>query len=193
VISSGGAKRRFLTACAAVVICAVFALGVCPAHAEDIDQRRLQYEFARFAQGRLDSERHVRAALVEFVKENRVPLAGGLGGHPELVPSMMETAGLTKMNCVSGKYFPEFQKELDKDGLTFFYGVKEALDHWTTMIVVEEAARNKIYRPSPPINYRRRSDYPPFIALAIRDVIQPYLDKGPGDGPGLGYDGLTCE
>ncbi|MBI5191034.1 MAG: hypothetical protein HZA22_10200 [Nitrospirae bacterium] len=182
-----------MTVCATAVLCAVFAFGVRPSHAEEINQRKLEYEFARFVQGRLDSEPEVRAALSGFVKQNRAKFSEGLGMHPELVPPMMEAAGLAKMNCISGRYFPALEKGLDKDGFSFFYGVKEELDHWVTMVAVEEAVREKVYSPSPPLNYRRRSDFPPFIALALREVIRPYLREGPGLGPGVGFDGLTCE
>lgn len=180
-------------ACVVAALFAIWGTGARECRADDIDQRRLEYEFARFVAGRLDSEREVRAAIVKFLEENRGPLADGLGRHPELVPPLMEAAGLGRMNCISGWYFPVFKGGLDKDGLTFFYGVKEQLDHWATMIAVEEAARRRVYSPSPPMSYRRRSDYPPFIALALREVIGPYLNRGPGAGTGAGYDGLACE
>lgn len=186
-------RSAVVSACAAAVFLAASVMAASPSCAEEINQRRFEYEFAVFVQSKLESGREIRAKLVEFVKENRGAVAEGFGKHPDLVPKMFEAVGLEKLNCISGRHYDEFEAQLDKDGFTLFYGVKQGLSHWVTMVALEEASRHRIFTPSPPINYRRRGDYPPFIALTIHEVIRPYLEQGPGEGPGLGFDDFGCD
>jgi hypothetical protein len=152
-------------------------------------------EYAIYAVGLLDREPEVREAVRGNIEANRELLKNGFGKHPEVIFNLELMAGLDRVNCISGKYYDRFMEELSNEERHAFYNTAHGLTSWILQIAVEEADRSGVYKPSPPLTFRQRSDVPAYIAEGIRMELRGYLlnDLTTEDRRGLSFKALPCE
>ena len=158
-----------------------------------VENRRFMRELALFVQDRLDHEQEVRGGIRAFIGKNRDKVKEGFGKHPELMPELSRTAGVEKLNCVSGRYFEELQQRLNNEERHLFQDCAHQLPHWALMAAVEEADKMGVKKTSPPLSYRMRGDIPYYIAMDLRAALEPYLAQGADKEEGFSFDGLACE
>jgi len=188
-------KNLMASLVAVVALAGASLINPGPSFAQEIDHARFMGEFAQFVQGRLAAERDIREKLDKLIDENRKAVSEDFGMHPELMPKIYAVAGIEKLECLSGRYFITFQKDLTNEERMAFYETKHSMDRWVFNLALEEAVKLKVLEPSPPLNYRFKDDVPYTLAETMRLATKPYLGMKPGKeaGKGYGFDDIECK
>jgi hypothetical protein len=177
-----------------LVLAAVMVVGATASFAQNKrENRRFMHEFALYVQDRIDHERQIRETLKKFLEKNQGVLKEGLGKHPELLPEMYAETGIERINCISGRYYDELLAGLNNEERHAFYGLAEKLSYWVFEMAVEEGAIMRVFKPYPPLSFRRKTDIPEFIVEDMKREVWPYLKERPEKREGgLGFDNMTC-
>jgi hypothetical protein len=179
----------------ALTLVAVLVIGVTVSFADNKrENRRFMHGFAVYAQGRIDHEQQIRETLRGFLEKNRGALKEGFAKHPEVLPEMYSETGIERINCISGRYYDTLLAGLNNEERHAFYGLAQKLSYWVLMMAIEEADRMKVYKPYPPLSFRRKTEIPEFIVEDLKREVWPYLQLSPVNGEGgLGFDDMTCD
>jgi hypothetical protein len=186
---------KLFSICLCICLLSVFVSDG-PARAVEVKESLLfMKEYAAFVQRTLDREPATREKLLAYVTANKAKVREGFGLHPELVPGVLEAAGLERLACVTGRNYDELVEKLNREEAAVYYDTAQQLEYWALGLAVEEAAIHGIVKASPPLNVRPEDEVPLLIGIKVKKRVAPYsgLKLGPKEMKGLSFDKLPCD